>query len=74
MMHFKIQSVRYRAVAPTSSRGGFVLASLASGLTLRVQVYITQSVDKVVLQQSIPRQIRQVILYISFDEDEFDNF
>ena len=32
------------------------------------QFYLTESVYKVVLQKSIPAQIRQRILYISIDE------
>ena len=31
--------------------------------------YLTQIVDQVVLQESIPAQIRQLILYISNEED-----
>ena len=36
--------------------------------------YPTQSVDKVVFQESIPTQMRQLILYIIDDNGEVDEF
>ena len=38
---------------------------LQSAVTDKVRSYSTQSVFKVVLQKSIPPQIRQLILYVS---------
>ena len=39
-----------------------------------VNIHLTESVYKVVLQKSIPTQIRQLILYISDDEGYVDEF
>jgi hypothetical protein len=36
--------------------------------------YLTQSVLQVVLQKTIPRQIRQLIVYISNIEEQVDGF
>ena len=49
------------------------------GLGFRVlgaslQTYLTESAHKVVLQKSIPAQIRQLILYIYDDEGQVDGF
>ena len=39
-----------------------------------MQLYLTESVQKVVLQDLIPAQIRQLILYISNNRGQVDGF
>jgi hypothetical protein len=42
--------------------------------SVRSKAYLTKSVDKVVLQKSIPTQIHQLILYISNSKGQADGF
>ena len=55
------------------------MAAGAAALLLAAAVavcrsYLTQSVYKVVLQKSIPTEIRQLDLYISNDNEHIDGF
>ena len=54
-----LQSMPAAATPPAASRPA-------------VHFYLTQSVFKVVSQMSIPRQIRQLILYISNSKESVD--
>ena len=55
--------VTFEVVAPAFSRGGEAQ-----------HLYFTECLHKVVLQKSIPAQIRQLILYISKNQGQVDEY
>ena len=67
---FRVQAVgETSSAAPDRNPPTVVRAPAPPHTVVLPQSYLTESVDQAVLQNSIPAQIRQIILYVSNDDE-----
>ena len=71
---FSLQGVQLSTVKCDSTDAGESINHLLHSGVGRAHLDLTKSLYMVVLQKSIPEQIRQLILHISNDEEKVDGF